>query len=122
MYTFVLSVHVLLAVVLVGLVLLQQGKGADVGAVMTGGANSLFGVGGASSLLVRLTTLIAILFMLTSVALVKLAATGSFIGSRSDITEGLDLTGLDASAAKPQTAEPQASAAPQQAAEVPAAK
>ena len=39
MYTVVLSIHVLLAVVLVTLVLLQQGKGADVGAVMGGGSN-----------------------------------------------------------------------------------
>lgn len=74
MYTAVLTLHVLLAIVLVILVLLQQGKGADAGAVMgAGGANTVFGVGGASSLLVRMTTFIAIAFMLTSVGLVKLA-------------------------------------------------
>lgn len=110
MYTFVLALHIMLAVVLVTLVLLQQGKGADIGAVMTGGANSLFGVGGASSLLVRLTTLIAICFMLTSVLLVKLAASGSFGGSKADITEGLDLNGLDSKAAQPQNAAPKSEA------------
>jgi len=74
MYTAVLTLHVLLAIVLVILVLLQQGKGADAGAVMgAGGANTVFGVGGASSLIVKLTTFIAIAFMLTSVGLVKLA-------------------------------------------------
>jgi preprotein translocase subunit SecG len=74
MYTAVLTLHILLAIVLVILVLLQQGKGADAGAVMgAGGANTVFGVGGASSLLVRMTTFIAIAFMLTSVGLVKLA-------------------------------------------------
>ena len=74
MYTAVLTLHILLAVVLVILVLLQQGKGADAGAVMgAGGASTVFGVGGASSLLVRMTTFIAIAFMLTSVGLVKLA-------------------------------------------------
>lgn len=74
MYTAVLTLHVILAIVLVILVLLQQGKGADAGAVMgAGGANTVFGVGGASSLIVRLTTFIAIAFMLTSVGLVKLA-------------------------------------------------
>jgi preprotein translocase subunit SecG len=74
MYTAVLTLHVILAIVLVILVLLQQGKGADAGAVMgAGGANTVFGVGGASSLIVRLTTIIAIAFMLTSVGLVKLA-------------------------------------------------
>ncbi|MFN4894514.1 MAG: preprotein translocase subunit SecG [Pseudomonadota bacterium] len=122
MYTFVLALHVILAVILVGLVLLQQGKGADIGAVMGGGSNSLFGVGGASSVLVRTTTLIAICFMLTSVLLVRLAATGgSVTGSRSDITEGLNLEALGVKAvdpqgssqqAAPQAAEPQA-AAPQ---------
>lgn len=115
MYTFVLALHIMLAVVLVTLVLLQQGKGADIGAVMTGGANSLFGVGGASSLLVRLTTLIAICFMLTSVLLVKLAASGSFGGSKADITEGLDLNGLDSKAAQPQNAAPKNEAPAEQA-------
>jgi preprotein translocase subunit SecG len=114
MYTFVLSIHILLAVVLVTLVLLQQGKGADIGAVMSGGANSLFGVGGASSVLVRMTTLIAICFMLTSVLLVKLAATGSVLGSKSDIVEGLDLKGLESKPAQPQNSAPSAPA-PEQA-------
>lgn len=111
MYTFVLALHVILAVILVGLVLLQQGKGADIGAVMGGGANSLFGVGGASSLLVRTTTLIAICFMLTSVLLVRLAATGgSVTGSRSDITEGLNLEALGVKPSEPKVAAPQAAA------------
>jgi preprotein translocase subunit SecG len=77
MSTLVLTVHILLAFVLVGLVLLQQGKGADAGAVIGGGANTLFGVGGASTLLVKLTTGVAIAFMLTSVLLVRLAAVGA---------------------------------------------
>jgi preprotein translocase subunit SecG len=103
MYILVLSLHIVLAVILVALVLLQQGKGADIGAVMGGGANSLFGVGGASSLLVRTTTLIAICFMLTSVLLVRLGATGgSLTGSRSDITEGANLEALGVKPAEPQ--------------------
>jgi preprotein translocase subunit SecG len=109
MYTFVLAVHIILAIVLVSLVLLQQGKGADAGAVLSGGSSSLFGVGGASSLLVRTTTLIAICFMLTSVLLVKLAATGgSVTGSRSDITEGLNLEALGVKQDNPAAAAPQA--------------
>ncbi len=82
MYTAVLTLHVLLAIVLVILVLLQQGKGADAGALMgAGGANTVFGVGGASSILVRMTTFIAIAFMLTSVGLVKLALNEGGAGS-----------------------------------------
>jgi preprotein translocase subunit SecG len=123
MTTLVLAVHIILAVILVALVLLQQGKGADVGAVIGGGANSLFGVGGASSVLVKMTTFIAIAFMLTSVLLVRIGATGgSITGSASDITEGLDVKALGGGEAKgvsvPQVA---ASAAPEAAAPVAAA-
>lgn len=114
MYTFILALHVILAIILVGLVLLQQGKGADIGAVMGGGSNSLFGVGGASSLLVRTTTLIAICFMLTSVLLVRLAATGgSVTGKPSDITEGLNLEALGVKPSVTTAAAPQAAPAVQ---------
>ena len=108
MYTLVLAVHVVLAIALVGLVLLQQGKGADVGAVMGGGgANTIFGVGGASSVLVRATTGIAILFMLTSVLLVKFASGTSGRTGPADVLEGMDIQGLtpQVSSAKPATSE-----------------
>jgi preprotein translocase subunit SecG len=90
MYTVVLALHVLCAFSLVILVLLQQGKGADAGAVMgAGGANTVFGVGGASSLMVRLTTGIAIAFMLTSVGLVRIAMVeGGQGGSKGDALAG----------------------------------
>lgn len=116
MYTFVLAVHIILALVLVSLVLIQQGKGADAGAILSGGSSSLFGVGGASSLLVRTTTLIAICFMLTSVLLVRLAATGgSVTGSSTDITEGLNLEALGTKQEAPKQEAP-AAPAPQAAA------
>lgn len=74
MYSLILAVHVLLAVFLVTLIMLQQGKGADVGAIMgSGGANSIFGVAGASNLLVKLTTIVAVLFMGTSILLVRMS-------------------------------------------------
>jgi preprotein translocase subunit SecG len=90
MYTLVLALHVLCAFSLVVLVLLQQGKGADAGAVMgAGGANTVFGVGGASSLMVRLTTGVAIAFMLTSVGLVKIALIeGGQVGPKADALAG----------------------------------
>lgn len=101
MYTAVLTLHVILAIVLVILVLLQQGKGADAGAVMgAGGANTVFGVGGASSLIVRLTTFIAIAFMLTSVGLVKLAVSDGAIGAaKVDATAGSVMGSLPESGA-----------------------
>lgn len=84
MYSFVLAVHVFLAIFLVTLILLQHGKGADVGAIMgSGGANSLFGAAGASNLLVKMTTLVAVMFMATSIMLVRMStlAPGSIANS-----------------------------------------
>lgn len=72
MFTFVFTLHILLCIFLVIVVLLQQGKGADLGAAFSGSSSSLFGAAGASSILVKVTTSAAILFMCTSVALIKL--------------------------------------------------
>jgi preprotein translocase subunit SecG len=71
MFYFILSIHVLLCFVLIGLVLLQQGKGADLGAALGGGSNSLFGAGGATAFVVKATTVSAVLFMVTSILLIK---------------------------------------------------
>lgn len=71
MFQLVLGIHLLLCVILIGLVLLQQGKGADAGAVLGGSSNTLFGAGGATSLMVKVTTAIAVSFMVTSIFLVR---------------------------------------------------
>ena len=63
-------VHVLAALGLIGLVLIQHGKGADAGASFGGGAsNSFFGSAGAANFLTRSTAILAAVFMLTSLAL-----------------------------------------------------
>ena len=68
--TLVLAFHVLAALAIIGLVLIQQGKGADMGSGFGAGASStVFGSGGAGSFLTRLTTGIAIAFFLTSFGL-----------------------------------------------------
>ena len=65
--TLVVVLHVLIAVALVTLVLLQQGKGANAGAAFGGGASqTVFGSEGSSSFLTRATTLLAIVFFVTS--------------------------------------------------------
>lgn len=70
LYTMLIAVHVLAAVFLIGVVLLQTGKGADIGAVFGGGSSeTVFGSSGAGTFLTRLTTGIAILFMLTSLSM-----------------------------------------------------
>ena len=70
----VLVVHVIAALAVVGLVLIQQGKGADMGSGFGGGAsNTVFGSGGAGNFLTRLTTWIAVAFFVTSFGLAYVA-------------------------------------------------
>lgn len=74
METVLLSVHVLVTVALIGLVLIQHGKGADVGAAFGSGASqTLFGSGGSGSFLTRVTTGLAVVFFSTSLALAVVA-------------------------------------------------
>lgn len=63
------SLHLFICVLLIILVLLQQGKGADAGAVFGGGGNTMFGAAGADNFLTKFTTVLAICFMLSSVFL-----------------------------------------------------
>jgi preprotein translocase subunit SecG len=73
--TLVWVVHVITAVVLVGLVLIQHGKGADMGAAFgTGSAGSLFGSSGSANFLSRSTAVAATVFFLTSMTLTYLSA------------------------------------------------
>lgn len=70
----VIGVHVLIAVAIIGLVLLQHGKGADMGSGFGGGASSsLFGATGSANFLSRATAVLATLFFLTSLGLAYLA-------------------------------------------------
>ena len=70
METVVWIVHLLVAATLVGLVLLQHGKGADMGAAFGSGASgSLFGASGSANFLSRATAIAATVFFLTSVGL-----------------------------------------------------
>ncbi|MBY0279545.1 preprotein translocase subunit SecG, partial [Candidatus Binatia bacterium] len=61
--------HVVACFVLIVVVLLQTGKGADIGAVFGGSSQTIFGSSGAGNLLTRLTTWTAVIFMVTSLAL-----------------------------------------------------
>ena len=73
MYQALTIVHILIAAGIIGLVLLQQGRGADAGAGFGGASNSVFGARGAASLLSRTTAILATLFFTTSLTLAYLA-------------------------------------------------
>jgi len=63
-------IHIVVCIALIMIVLLQTGKGADMGAAFGGGSSqTLFGSTGASSFLSKLTTVAAVIFMITSFAL-----------------------------------------------------
>jgi len=70
MYTLVVILHVVVSVALILIILLQTGKGADIGAVFGGGSSqTLFGSSGPTSFLSKLTAAAAIIFMCTSLIL-----------------------------------------------------
>ncbi len=63
------TLHVLVATILIFMVLLQKGKGADIGAAFGGASQTIFGPRGAQSVLAKITTGAAVIFMLTSLTL-----------------------------------------------------
>jgi preprotein translocase subunit SecG len=82
----ILAVHVVAALAVVGLVLLQHGKGADMGAAFGSGASgSLFGSSGSANFLSRTTAIVAIVFFTTSLGL-------SFLSSRKGDHKGIMAT------------------------------
>ncbi len=86
MQTIVVVVHVIVAVVIVGLVLLQQGKGADAGASFGAGASqTVFGASGSGNFLVRATTIAATIFFVTSLALAIFARSQGGLGSTTGL-------------------------------------
>jgi preprotein translocase subunit SecG len=95
----VLVVHVLAALGLVGLVLLQHGKGADMGAAFgSGSAGSLFGSSGSSNFLSRSTAIFALVFFLSSMGLSYLSferANTLGVMSTQEIPESSDVGGSD---------------------------
>jgi preprotein translocase subunit SecG len=75
MIAFLVTIHILVSIALIIVVLLQAGKGAEMGATFgTGGSQSLFGVGGGATFLSKLTTTAAVVFMLTSLTLAYLSS------------------------------------------------
>ncbi len=91
MYQVILVVHVLLGLSVIGLVLIQHGKGADAGAAFgSASSGSVFGAQGASSFLSRTTAILAALFFATSLGLAVLSGNqGS--GSEIDMMDVIDV-------------------------------
>jgi len=101
-------IHVIACLFLIGVVLLQQGKGADMGAVFGGSSSTIFGSGGAGNFLTRLTTIMAVVFMLTSLTL-------TYTGARRVSSTVFDSAPLQEAPPLEVPAQPQAGGAPAQA-------
>jgi preprotein translocase subunit SecG len=79
--TILFVVQILVAVALCGLILLQHGKGADMGAAFgSGSSGSLFGAAGSANFLSRTTAILAAVFFLTSLGLTYLRTTHTKTG------------------------------------------
>lgn len=118
MYTVLLVIHLIVCFFLIGVVLLQQGKGADMGAVFGGSSQTLFGSGGAGNFLTRMTGVAATIFLITSLGL-------AYTSARRIHTTIMDDAPLSEPAvppAEPQAAAPEAGAAPAAPAAAPAAE
>lgn len=98
--SFILIVHVAVGLLLIGLVLLQRGKGADAGAGFGAGASgTVFGSRGASSFLSRTTAVLATMFFATSLALAYLAGQPTAPTSLMEQGMGIPEPGADAAPA-----------------------
>lgn len=115
METLLIIVHVIVCLFLIGIVLLQHGKGADIGATFGGSSQSLFGTEGPLPLLNKVTTFSAVVFMVTSLALAYIS-TQSGSGSVMSEVVGEQAQQEAATVAEPQLvvpAEAEKTAAPE---------
>jgi preprotein translocase subunit SecG len=88
MVTAVVAIHIIVCITMVIIVLLQQGKGADVGAVFGGSSSTVFGASGAGNFLTKLTWGCAVLFFSTSIFLAYTSTrrvTGSIFEGRAGL-------------------------------------
>jgi preprotein translocase subunit SecG len=101
MQLIIIAVHLLVCIALILIVLIQRGKGANMGAVFGGSSQTVFGSTGATSFLHKVTVAAAIIFMLTSLGLAFLFGKGT----TSSIMKGVSQT-------QQQTTQPSKSPAP----------
>ena len=106
--------HVVVALAIIGLVLLQHGKGADMGSGFGGGASgSLFGATGSANFLSRTTAVLATLFFLLSLALAYVATHRT--ADDASVVDRVPAKAKPAAEAQKPAAEPQKPAAPAEA-------
>ncbi len=114
METLITIIHVIVSLFLIFVVLLQQGKGAGMGAVFGGAGQAVFGPRSEGNIMGKITAVTAVLFMLTSMSLVRFATSGeSMVKQRIEQTQAAGSTPTDSSALEAEAAPaPEGEAAP----------
>jgi preprotein translocase subunit SecG len=85
MHTLVVIVHVIACFLMIGAILLQSGKGAEIGAAFGGSSQTVFGSRGPANFLSKSTVVVAIVFMMTSLSLAILAKERTFSSTVIDL-------------------------------------
>jgi preprotein translocase subunit SecG len=85
MYIFLIIIHVMVCFLMVGAILLQSGKGAEIGASFGGSSQTVFGSRGPANFLSKFTVVVAAIFMLTSLSLAMLAKERTFSSTVIDL-------------------------------------
>ena len=87
MTIFLIIVHVIVSLFLIAVVLLQSGKGAEIGAAFGGSSQTIFGGRGAATFLSKMTTISAVVFMVTSFVLAIVTTKGSSVVKKAPVTQ-----------------------------------
>ena len=85
MHTLVIIIHIIACFLMIGAILLQSGKGAEIGAAFGGSSQTVFGSRGPANFLSKFTVVVAAVFMLTSMGLAILAKEKTFSSTVIDL-------------------------------------
>ena len=85
MYTVLIIIHVLICFLMIGAILLQSGKGAEIGASFGGSSQTVFGSRGPANFLSKFTVVVAAIFMVTSLSLAIMARERTFSSAVIDL-------------------------------------
>jgi preprotein translocase subunit SecG len=111
MYTLAVVVHVIVCFLMIAAILLQAGKGAEIGAAFGGSSQTVFGSRGPGTFLSKVTVVAAIIFMLTSLGLAVLSRERTFSSTVIDLNK-TDTSAAPASQPGTHTKEPAPAAPP----------
>jgi len=113
MYTLAVIVHIIVCFLMIGAILLQAGKGAEIGAAFGGSSQTVFGSRGPGTFLSKVTVAAAIIFMLTSLGLAVLSRERTFSSTVIDLNKKSTTSSPAAAPAQQQdTKQPESSQAP----------